>query len=115
MKKLWAVAAAVVALSGQAFAEEHPHHDLGKKIYERALGRGCGTCHDIDSNPQLKKLIADGKLDRKTFGDVLKNGKGDGKMPKVLDAIMALEPVKKAGMSEEQAVDALYGYLKGSK
>jgi len=38
---------ALITLSGQVFADEAS--DVGKKIYERAFGRGCGTCHDIAS------------------------------------------------------------------
>ena len=49
---------ALIALSGQVFADEAS--DVGKKIYERAFGRGCGTCHDIASNPQLTALIKAG-------------------------------------------------------
>ena len=113
MKKLLgiAIAVALFSLTNAAFADEQ----LGKKIYERASGRGCGTCHDIDSNPQLKKLIKDGKLDKKTFADVLEHGKGNGKMPKALQFIMDMEIVRKAGLTKEQAVDTLYNYLKDAK
>jgi cytochrome c5 len=112
MKKSLATLAGVmlITLSGAAFADEAS--DIGQKIYERAFGRGCGTCHDIASNPQLSALIKDGKLDRATFEKVLKEGKGG--MPKAIETIMALPPVTKAGYGEDQAVDALYKYL-GSK
>jgi cytochrome c551 len=101
---------ALIALSSQAFAAEDIQ--VGQKIYDRAFGRGCGTCHDIASNPQLFELVKSGKLDRATFETVIREGKGG--MPKAMDAIMAVGPVKKAGYSEDQALDALYAYL-GSK
>ena len=80
-----------------------------KKIYERAFGRGCGTCHDIASNPQLTALIKGGQLDRAKFEQVLKEGRGG--MPKAIEEIMKQKAVEKAGYGEDQAVDALYKYL----
>jgi mono/diheme cytochrome c family protein len=99
--------AAILALSGQAFADEAT--DIGKKIYDRAFGRGCGTCHDISSNPQLTANIKAGTLTRATFEEVLKNGRNA--MPKAIDEIMNNAAVKKAGYGEDQAVDALWKYL----
>ncbi|MDP2097405.1 MAG: cytochrome c [Methylobacter sp.] len=101
---------ALITLSGSVFADEAS--DVGKKIYERAFGRGCGTCHDIASNPQLSALIKAGSLDKAKFTTVLKEGKGG--MPKAMDEIMKNAAVTKAGYSEEQAVDALYKYLGGN-
>lgn len=101
---------AVMGLSGAAFADEQL--DIGQKIYERSFGRGCGTCHDIASNPQLFDLVKSGKLTRASFEQTLKDGKGG--MPKAIAAIMEVGPVKKAGYGEDQAVDALFAYL-GSK
>jgi mono/diheme cytochrome c family protein len=100
---------ALIVLSGQVFADEAT--DIGKKIYERAFGRGCGTCHDIASNPQLTALIKAGSLDRAKFEAVLKEGKGG--MPKAIEEIMKNAAVVKAGYGEDQAVDALYNYLSG--
>jgi mono/diheme cytochrome c family protein len=97
----------LIALSGQAIASEDV--EIGQKIYERSFGRGCGTCHDIQSNPQLSALIKAGKLDRARFETVIKEGKGG--MPKAMDAIMEVSAVKKAGYGEDQALDALYAYL----
>jgi len=110
MKKSLAVLAGVmlVTLSGSVFADEQT--DIGQKIYERAFGRGCGSCHDIKSNPQLAELIKDGKLDRATIEKVLKEGKNG--MPKAIEQIMEVAAVKKAGYGEDQAVDAIYTYLK---
>jgi mono/diheme cytochrome c family protein len=110
MKKSLAALAGVmlIALSGSVFAGEA--EDVGQKIYERAFGRGCGSCHDIASNPQLSALIKDGKLDRALFEKVLKEGKNG--MPKAVEVIMAIPAVTKAGYGEDQAVDALYAYLK---
>jgi len=108
MKKLAILAgAAVIALSGQAFADQKLK--VGKKIYDRAFGRGCGACHDISSNPQLKELIKAGKLDKAAFAEVIKEGRGG--MPKAVDAIMAVGPVKKAGYDVDEAIDAVYEYL----
>ncbi|MDD2864213.1 MAG: cytochrome c [Methylococcales bacterium] len=98
---------AVMGLSGAAFADEKT--EIGAKIYERAFGRGCGTCHDIASNPQLFDLVKSGKLTRASFEQTLKDGKGG--MPKAIAAIMEVGPVKKAGYGEDQAVDALFAYI----
>ncbi len=98
---------AVIGLSGAAFADEKT--EIGAKIYERAFGRGCGTCHDIASNPQLFDLVKSGKLTRASFEQTLKDGKGG--MPKAIAAIMDVGPVKKAGYGEDQAVDALFAYI----
>ena len=107
MKKTLIAAAgfAFIAISGQAMAGG----DIGKKIYDRAFGRGCGACHDISSNPQLRELIKSGALDREKFGTVLKEGRNG--MPKAMGQIMKVGPVKKAGLTEEQAIDAVYNYL----
>lgn len=119
MKKLLFAATgfAFAALSGQALAEAGPapaHHiEIGKKVYERAFGRGCGACHDIASNPQLPKLIDAGKLTKENFAKVLKEGKGG--MPKAIDQIMELAPVKTANLSQEDAINAVYDYLKSLK
>jgi cytochrome c551 len=102
--------AALIALSGTAFADEAT--DIGKKIYDRAFGRGCGTCHDISTNPQLTANIKAGTLTKAKFEETLKNGKGG--MPKAIDEIMKNAAVTKAGYGEDQAVDALWKYL-GSK
>ena len=98
---------ALIALSASAFADEQI--EIGKKIYERAFGRGCGTCHDISSNPQLTANIKAGTLDRAKFEEVITNGRGG--MPKALDEIMKNGAVTKAGYGKDQAIDALYKYL----
>jgi hypothetical protein len=112
MKKSLGTLAGIVliALSGSAFADEQL--EIGQKIYDRAFGRGCGTCHDIASNPQLPALIKAGTLDRAKFEEVLRNGKGG--MPKAVDEIMKNKAVEKAGLTEELAIDYLYKYI-GSK
>lgn len=107
-KALGVLGVALVALSSQAFAGAD-EIKVGKKIYDRAFGRGCGACHDISSNPQLAALIKAGELDKAKFAQVLKEGRNG--MPKAMDAIMAVGPVKKAGYSEDQAIDAVYEYL----
>jgi mono/diheme cytochrome c family protein len=100
--------AALLAISAQVAANES--EEIGAKIYERAFGRGCGACHDIASNPQLKALIKAGKLPLDQFSTVLKNGKNG--MPKATDAIMEVGPVKKAGITIDQAIADVYEYLK---
>jgi mono/diheme cytochrome c family protein len=97
-------AVALIALSGQAVADEKL--EIGQKIYERSFGRGCGTCHDISSNPQLFALV------KARFEKVLKEGKGG--MPKAIEEVLKVKAVTTAGYGEDQAVDALYAYL-GSK
>lgn len=97
----------LLALSTSAFADEAI--DIGKKIYDRAFGRGCGTCHDISSNPQLTANIKAGTLTRATFEEVLTNGRGG--MPKAIDEIMKNAAVTKAGYGKDQAIDALWKYL----
>lgn len=84
---------------------------IGEKIYSRALGRGCGACHDVQPNPDL--YASANKLSKADFVAVLKNGRNA--MPKVMDAIMALPPVKSGNLTEDQAVDALLAYLKAGK
>ena len=109
MKKTLGTIAGIVliALSGSALADEQM--EIGQKIYERAFGRGCGTCHDIASNPQLPALIKAGTLDRAKFEQVLREGKGG--MPKAVDEIMKNKAVEKAGLTEELAIDDLYKYI----
>lgn len=110
MKKSLATLAGItlIALSSTAFADEST--EIGEKIYARAFGRGCGSCHDIKTNPQLSELIKAGTLDRATFEKVLKEGKNG--MPKAIEQIMEVAAVKKAGYGEDQAVDAIFNYLK---
>ena len=109
MKKSLATVAGIVliALSGSALADEQL--EIGQKIYDRAFGRGCGTCHDIGSNPQLAANIKAGTLDRASFEKMLKEGKGG--MPKAIEEIMKNKAVEKAGYGEDQAVDALFKYI----
>lgn len=110
MKKSLAALAGImlVALSTSVFADEQT--EVGKKIYDRAFGRGCGSCHDVKSNPQLSELIKEGKLDRASFEKTLKEGKNG--MPKAVEEILKVKAVEKAGYGEDQAVDAIYNYLK---
>jgi len=108
MKKLLLAVStvALLGLSAQASADEMK---VGKKIYDRAFGRGCGACHDIASNPQLVELIKAGELSEESFAKTLKEGKNG--MPKAIAAIMAVGPVKKAGYTEDQAITAVYKFL----
>ncbi len=107
MKKLLGAAAtvALLALSAQASADA----EVGEKIYKQAFGRGCGACHDISSNPQLAALIKAGTLKKDKFAEVIKQGKNG--MPKAVEAILAVGAVKKAGLTEDQAIDSVYEFL----
>ncbi|MGZ8218828.1 c-type cytochrome [Methylomagnum sp.] len=98
-----------VMVAGAVMAEEPA--EIGKKIYERAFGRGCGTCHDVQPNPNLFESV--NKLSRDEFKAVLVNGRNA--MPKAMDQIMAMGPVKSAGLTDDQALDALIAYLKKGK
>lgn len=84
---------------------------IGKDIYDRTFGRGCGACHDIPSNPQLRELIKTGELDIESFYYTLMNGKNG--MPRAIDSIMSVESVIEAGYTEEQAINAIYKFLGG--
>jgi len=110
MKKLLLAVStvALLGLSAQAYSSEDIK--VGRKIYDRAFGRGCGTCHDIASNPQLIPLIKSGDLSKASFTKTIKEGK-NGSMPAAIATIMTVGPVKKAGYSEDQAIDALWNYL----
>ena len=103
LKGMLLVAGALFA--GAAMADEAA--DAGKKIYDRTMGRGCATCHEGGSNPDL--FLSVNKLNRDEFVAVLKNGRNA--MPKVMPAIMGVAK----GMTEDQAVDALIAYLKQGK
>ncbi len=109
MKKLLLAVSTVALLGLSAQASAAGDLKVGKKIYDRAFGRGCGACHDISSNPQLIPLIKSGDLTKASFATTLKEGKNG--MPKAMDAIMAVGPVKKAGLDEDQAIDAVWSYL----
>ena len=109
MRKLLLAVSTVALLGLSAQASAASDIKVGKKIYDRAFGRGCGACHDISSNPQLIALIKSGDLTKDSFATTLKEGKNG--MPKAMDAIMAVGPVKKAGYSEDQAIDAVWNFL----
>jgi len=109
MKKLLLAVSTIALLSLGAQASADQDIKVGKKIYDRAFGRGCGACHDISSNPQLTALIKAGELSEASFAATLKEGKNG--MPKAMAAIMAVGPVKKAGYSEDEAISAVYNYL----
>lgn len=98
-----------VMFAGASLAEGDPA--VGQKIYERAFGRGCGTCHDVQPNPNLFESV--NKLSKEEFTAVLVNGRNA--MPKAMDQIMAMGPVKSGNLTQDQAVDALIAYLKAGK
>ncbi|GAB6047809.1 hypothetical protein JCM19379_16350 [Methyloparacoccus murrellii] len=108
LKGLLLIAGLVVA--GASLAGE-PTAEIGEKIYTRAFGRGCGTCHDVQPNPNLFESV--NKLSKEELTKVLVEGRNA--MPKAMDQIMALGPVKSAGLTQDQAIDALIAYLKAGK
>ena len=80
---------------------------VGAKIYDRTFGRGCATCHDVSPNPNLLESVK--KLSKDEFSTVLKEGRKG--MPKAIDQIMKVGPVKKSKMSEDDAINAIWTYL----
>jgi cytochrome c551 len=80
---------------------------IGSKIYDRTFGRGCGTCHDVSPNPNLLESVK--KLSKDEFATVLKNGRNA--MPKAVEAMQSVGPVKKAGLTDDQAIEAIWMYL----
>nr|BAL53731.1 hypothetical protein HGMM_F08D11C29 [uncultured Gammaproteobacteria bacterium] len=105
-------AAMVAAASSSALAVEFTPEEnlfLGMKIYERAAGRGCGTCHDVRPFPDLTQSIK--KLSKEEFINVVKNGRPGTIMVAMAPQIMEIGLVKSACMSESQALEALYAYL----
>ncbi len=108
VKGLLLIAGLVVA--GASLAGE-PTAEIGEQIYTRAFGRGCGTCHDVQPNPNLFESV--NKLSKEELTKVLVEGRNA--MPKAMDQIMALGPVKSAGLTQDQAIDALIAYLKAGK
>ncbi|NBS16158.1 MAG: cytochrome c [Gammaproteobacteria bacterium] len=99
-----------LAMTGVSVAGE-PSAEIGEKIYTRAFGRGCGTCHDVQPNPNLFESV--NKLSKEELTKVLVEGRNA--MPKAMDQIMNLGPVKSAGLTQDQAVDSLIAYLKAGK
>ncbi len=105
---------AMAAAAGMASAVEFTEEEKlwwGMKIYERAAGRGCGTCHDVRPFPDLTESIK--KLSKEEFLKVVKEGRPGTIMTPMAPQIMKIGLVEKACMTEEQALDALYAYLKG--
>ena len=85
---------------------------MGFKIYKRAGSVGCIACHGPTAEgggsfPNLLESIK--KVSKADF--IKKVKEGGTAMPPQLDGVMKV--VKKSKMSEEEAFDALYGYLKG--
>ena len=99
-----------LVFAGASMAAE-PSAEIGEKIYTRAFGRGCGTCHDVKPNPDLFESV--NKLSKEELTKVLVEGRNA--MPKAMDQIMAMPPVKSAGLTQDQAVDSLIAYLKAGK
>jgi mono/diheme cytochrome c family protein len=115
------VLGAGLLFAGHAMAQDKPYviEDgkldeatwIGMKIYQR--GR-CETCHGPDAAggaafPNLLEALK--RVDKATLIDIVKNGKGS--MPPMLENVMNIKMIKKRGVTEEQAMDSLYAYLKG--
>jgi mono/diheme cytochrome c family protein len=110
MKKSFGLFAGTLLLAISFQVTASVSEEIGAKIYDRAFGRGCATCHDIASNPQLKSLIKANKLPLDQFSKVVKNGKKA--CPKSSDAIMQIGEVKKYRLTLNQAIADLYEYLR---
>ncbi len=85
--------------------------EIGENIYKKAFGRGCGTCHDISVIPDITSLIQSGELGIDSFTNTMFNGSNGG-MPKAIDSIMGIRSVQQAEYTENQAINALYRYIK---
>lgn len=109
MKKTLIAVATITLIGLSTPASAVDLDKVGKKIYDRAFGRGCGACHDIATNPQLSALIKAGNLDLAKFTQVVKKGKNG--MPAAIAEIMKIKPVKKANLSEDEAISAVYNFL----
>ncbi len=110
-KPLSIAALAALALTAGVASAADPSAEIGEKIYTRAFGRGCATCHDVQPNPNLFESV--NKLSKEELTKVLVEGRNA--MPKAMDQIMALGPVKNAGLTQDQAVESLILYLKSGK
>ncbi len=109
----------VSLFSSQAFAVPS-EADIGKAIFKKAMGTGCYGCHAASTNPQIIESIKGGSLDLASFSATVKKGKGG--MPAMADAIMGIKVKDKAtkekktikdwGVSEADAMKAIYNYLK---
>lgn len=112
MNKTISISAFVgLMLAAGVASSADPSVEIGEKIYTRAFGRGCGTCHDVQPNPNLFESV--NKLSKEELTKVLVEGRNA--MPKAMDQIMALGPVKNAGLAQEEAVDSLILFLKSGK
>ena len=93
---------------------------IGKAIFKKAMGTGCYGCHAASSNPQIIESIKDGSLTLASFSGTVKKGRGG--MPAMADSIMGIKVKDKAtkekktikdwGVSEADAMKAIYNFLK---
>lgn len=107
------IGVALTLAMGMASASEFSEEEnlwLGMKIYERAAGRGCGTCHDVRPFPDLTESVK--KLKKEEFIQVVREGRPGTIMTPMAPQIMKIGLVEKACMTEDQALEALYAYLK---
>lgn len=123
MKKLLYVTSfAFVMFAGQAFAVSDA--EIGKAIFKKGLGTGCYGCHAATSSPQIKELIKSGDLTKAQLATALKEGSSKKTMPKdaigdILNKVKIKDKetdkkgsLKELGVTEEQAINALYNYIK---
>lgn len=110
-----------LAMAGGALAADTPYSiedgkvDLktwvGMKIYQRGE---CQNCHGPDAKggaafPSLLEALK--TMSKEELTKVVKEGQNT--MPPKMEVVMGIKMVKKKKYSEEDAMDALYAYLKG--
>ena len=110
-----------LAMAGSALAADTPYtiEDgkvdmktwMGMKIYQRG---GCQGCHGPDAKggaafPSLLDALK--TMSRDDLAKIVKEGQNT--MPPMIQGVTDLKLVKKKKYSEDDALDALYAYLKG--
>ena len=87
----------------------------GYQIYKKFSGRGCATCHgELGSGggsfPDLKARVTE--MSKEDFMKTLNEGTKKG-MPKVAGDKSVAKYAKKYGITDKEALEGVYTYLKG--
>ena len=111
---------ALVSLVSMQVSAAPDEKTIGKAIFKKAMGTGCYGCHAASSNPQIIESIKDGSLSLASFSKTVKDGKGG--MPAMAATFMKIKVKDKAtkekktikdwGISEADALKAIYNFLK---